>query len=72
MAERRRLEDDGTVTMGNAALLLAASQVDRLDWAAQMVGIDDRMAARIIAAWRMNRDVKAMARRLEPQIRKVA
>jgi len=58
--------------MGNAALLLAASQVDRLDWAAQMVGIDDRMAARIIAAWRMNRDVKAMARRLEPQIRKVA
>jgi hypothetical protein len=60
------------VTMASAALLLAASQVDRLTWAAQMVGVDDRMAARTIAAWRMNREVKAMASRLEPQIRKVA
>ena len=60
------------MTMGNAALLLAASQVDRLTWAAQMVGVDDRMAARTIAAWRMNREVRQMAERLEPQIRKVA
>ena len=60
------------MTMGNAALLLAASQVDRLEWAAQMVGVDDRMAARTIAAWRMNREVKEMAARMEPQIRKVA
>ena len=58
--------------MASAALLLAASQVDRLDWAAQMVGVDDRMAARTIAAWRMNREVKEMAARMEPQIRKVA
>jgi len=60
------------VTLASAALLLAASQVDRLDWAAQMVGIDNRMAARIIAAWKMNREVKAMADRLEPQIRRCA
>ena len=72
MAERRRLEDDGPVTMGNAALLLAAQQQNRLGWAAQALGIDERMAARIIAAWRMNRDVKAMAERLEPQIRRCA
>ena len=54
--------------MASAALLLAASQVDRLTWAAQMVGVDDRMAARTIAAWRMNREVKAMAERLKPQV----
>ena len=60
------------MTMANAALLLAASQVDRLEWAARMVGVDDRMAARTIAAWKMNREVKEMAARMEPQIRKVA
>ena len=60
------------MTMASAALLLAASQIDRLDWAARMVGVDDRMAARTIAAWSMNREVKQMAERLEPQIRKVA
>ena len=72
MAERRRMEDDDPVTLASAALLLAAQQSDRLGWAAQMVGVDDRMAARIIAAWRMNREVKAMAQRLEPQIRRWA
>jgi len=60
------------VTLANAALLVAASQIDRLDWAARMVGVDDRMAARTIAAWRMNREVKAMVERLRPQIGKVA
>ena len=60
------------MTLASAALLLAASQIDRLDWAARMVGLDDRTAARTIAAWKMNREVKAMAARLEPQIRKVA
>ena len=58
------------MTLASAALLLAASQLDRLEWAAQMVGVDDRMAARTIAAWKMNREVKAMAERLEPQIRR--
>lgn len=58
--------------MASAALLLAASQVDRLEWAAQMVGLSDQMAARTIAAWKMNREVKEMAARMEPQIRKVA
>ena len=60
------------MTLASAALLLAASQIDRLDWAARMIGVDDQMAARTIAAWKMNREVKAMAARLEPQIRKVA
>ena len=60
------------MTLASAALLLAASQLDRLDWAAQMVGVDDRMAARTIAAWKCNREVRQMAERLEPQIRKVA
>ena len=58
--------------MANAALLLAAEQSGRLEWAAQMVGVDDQMAARIVRAWRCNREVKTMAERLEPQIRKVA
>ena len=58
------------MTLASAALLLAASQIDRLDWAARMVGVDDQMAARTIAAWKMNREVKAMAERLEPQIRR--
>ena len=58
------------MTLASAALLLAASQIDRLDWAARMVGLDDRTAARTIAAWKMNREVKAMAERLEPQIRR--
>jgi len=57
--------------MGNAALLLAAQQQNRLGWAAQALGIDERMAARIIAAWKCNREVRQMAQRLEPQIRKV-
>ena len=60
------------MTMGNAALLLAASQVDRLDWAASALGLSDKEAVRVIGCWRMNREVKAMASRLEPQIRKVA
>ena len=60
------------MTMGNAALLLAAQQSDRLGWAAAALGIDEKQAARIIAAWRMNREVKAMAQRLEPQIRRCA
>ena len=60
------------MTMGNAALLLAASQVDRLDWAASMLAMTDKEAVRAIRAWKMNREVKAMASRLEPQIRKVA
>ena len=58
------------MTLANAALLVAASQIDRLEWAARMVGVDDQMAARTIAAWKMNREVKAMAERLEPQIRR--
>ncbi len=60
------------MTMGNAALLLAASQIDRLDWAAQMVGMDDRMAAIAVRAWECNREVRQMAQRLEPQIGRVA
>ena len=58
--------------MANAALLLAAEQSGRLEWAAQMVGVDDQMAARIVRAWRMNREVKTMAKRLEPQARRVS
>ena len=60
------------MTLANAALLLAASQIDRLDWAASALGLSDKEAVRAIGCWRMNREVKAMARRLEPQIRKVA
>ena len=60
------------MTMASAALLLAASQVDRLDWAASMLAMTDKEAVRAIRAWKMNREVKAMAERLEPQIRKVA
>ena len=60
------------MTMGNAALLLAAQQSNKLDWAASALGLDEKQAARVISAWRMNREVKQMARRLEPQIRKVA
>jgi len=58
--------------MANAALLLAASQLDRLEWAARMVGVDDRTAARTVSAWKMNREVKQMADRLEPQISRCA
>jgi len=64
--------DDDPVTLASAALLVAASQIDRLDWAARMVGISDRMAAQTVSAWKCNHDVKVMAKRLEPQIRKVA
>lgn len=60
------------MTLANAALLVAASQIDRLEWAAQMVGVDDRTAALIVRAWRMNREVKTMAQRLEPQVRRVS
>ena len=60
------------MTMGNAALLLAASQVDRLDWAASALGLSDKEAVRAIRAWKCNREVRQMAERLEPQIRKVA
>ena len=60
------------MTLASAALLLAAQQLDRLDWAARMVGVDDRMAARTIAAYKMNKEVKLYAERLQPQIRKVA
>ncbi len=60
------------MTMASAALLLAASQIDRLDWAASALGLSDKEAVRAIRAWKMNREVKAMAARLEPQIRKVA
>ena len=60
------------MTMGNAALLLAASQVDRLTWAASMLELSDKEAVRVIGCWRMNREVKTMAARMEPQIRKVA
>ena len=58
--------------MANAALLLAASQIDRLDWAASALGLSDKEAVRVIGCWRMNREVKAMAERLKPQIGKVA
>jgi hypothetical protein len=58
------------VTKGNAALLVAASKLNRLDWAAQMVGMDNRMAARTVRAWECNREVRQMAQRLEPQIRR--
>jgi hypothetical protein len=58
--------------MASAALLLAASQVDRLTWAASALGLSDKEAVRVIKCWKMNREVKAMAERLEPQIRKVA
>ena len=60
------------MTMANAALLLAASQIDRLDWAASALGLSDKEAVRVIGCWRMNREVKAMAERLKPQIGKVA
>ena len=60
------------MTLANAALLLAASQIDRLDWAASMLAMTDKEAVRAIKCWKMNREVKAMAARLEPQIRKVA
>ena len=60
------------MTMASAALLLAASQLDRLEWAASALGLSDKEAVRCIKAWQMNREVKAMAERLEPQIRKVA
>ena len=70
MAERRRMEDDDPVTLASAALLLAASQIDRLEWAARMVGVDDQMAALAVHAWRSNREVRQMARRLVPQIRR--
>jgi len=60
------------VTLASAALLLAASQIDRLDWAASMLAMTDKEAVRAIRAWKMNREVKAMAARMEPQIRKVA
>ena len=60
------------MTMANAALLLAASQLDRLEWAASALGLSDKEAVRVIRCWRMNREVKQMAERLEPQIRKVA
>ena len=59
------------MTMASAALLLAASQVDRLDWAASMLAMTDKEAVRAIRAWKMNREVKEMAARMEPQIRKV-
>ena len=59
------------MTLASAALLLAASQLDRLEWAAQMVGVDDRMAALAVRAWKCNREVRQMAQRLEPQIRRV-
>jgi len=72
MAERRRMEDDDPVTLASAALLVAASQIDRLDWAASMLAMTDKEAVRAIRAWSMNREVKAMAARMEPQIRKVA
>lgn len=58
------------MTKGNAALLVAASKLNRLDWAAQMVGVDDRMAALAVRAWKCNREVRQMAQRLEPQIRR--
>ena len=60
------------MNMASAALLLAASQLDRLDWAAQMLGINERMAAKTMSCWQMNREVKAMVARLEPQIRRCA
>jgi hypothetical protein len=60
------------MTLASAALLLAASQVDRLTWAASALGLSDKEAVRVIKCWKMNREVKAMAERLEPQIRKVA
>ncbi len=60
------------MNMASAALLLAASQLDRLDWAAQMLSIDEQMAAKTMSCWRMNREVRQMVQRLEPQIRKVA
>lgn len=60
------------MTMASAALLLAASQIDRLDWAASALGLTDKEAVRCIKAWQMNREVKQMAARLEPQIRRCA
>ena len=60
------------MTMASAALLLAASQVDRLTWAASALGLSDKEAVRVIKCWKMNREVKAMAERLKPQIGKVA
>ena len=60
------------MTLASAALLLTASQIDRLDWAASMLAMTDKEAVRAIRAWKMNREVKAMAARMEPQIRKVA
>lgn len=60
------------MTLASAALLVAASQIDRLDWAASALGLSDKEAVRVIRCWRMNREVKVMARRLEPQIRRCA
>lgn len=60
------------MTMASAALLLAASQVDRLTWAASALGLSDKEAVRVIGCWRMNREVRQMAERLKPQIGKVA
>ena len=60
------------MNMASAALLVAASKLNRLDWAAQMVGMDDRMAAQTVHAYRMDREVKVMVERLEPQVRRVA
>jgi hypothetical protein len=60
------------VTMASAALLLAASQVDRLTWAASALGLSDKEAVRAIKCWNMNREVRQMAERLKPQIGKVA
>ena len=60
------------MTLASAALLLAAQQLDKLDWAASMLELSDKEAVRAIRAWQMNREVKAMAQRLEPQIRRCA
>ena len=60
------------MTLASAALLLAASQVDRLTWAASALGLSDKEAVRAIKCWQMNREVRQMAARLEPQIRRCA
>ena len=60
------------MTLASAALLLAASQIDRLDWAASMLAMTDKEAVRAIRAWSMNREVKAMAERLKPQVGRCA
>ena len=56
----------------SAALLVAAEEAGRLEWAARMVGLDVRTASRVVWAWRGNRGAKQMARRLEPQVRRVS